>query len=395
MLSFFRKTIFIFLLLISTGTLFAQNNNGKIVIAVLPFKNFSDTGINYGDSTTDSLTAALGEISSLELIERAFIDSIIAENKLQNENQALFDETTIISQGKLARADYLVLGSVTKSGTRYELTARMVSGTTGMIIFSTVQKGEEETLFDLQELICQCIVAKMGVRLTLAEEEKLFPTGKGAFEIYLESIDNPDLSKRIELLEEAREKSPNYVPGLKLLADSYAKANRQDEAISVMNAVLELSPEDTEIRNRLAIALIEKKRIKEARLEFQRIVKEKPENADAWFNLGRLYEYNDAMQHLAKGSNLGEAENCYRKVIKLDTSHAESMYSLAVLILGKAGNELDLKRQVDMVNEAVAYLESYLILRPSVENAGIIQEEIKSYKAFVESAIKFMTKKKK
>ena len=103
-------------------------------IAVLPFKVMGDT-FNFNEDTGDILCDAfVSEIDSqqYQIYERGQLASLLEEKGFQAS--LLVDNTTSAAKfGRLAKVQYLVLGSLAKLGGQYQLSARVVDCTTGRL----------------------------------------------------------------------------------------------------------------------------------------------------------------------------------------------------------------------------------------------------------------------
>lgn len=97
------------------------------------------------------------------------------------------------------------------------------------------------------------------------------------------------------------------------LAYSYHLQGEDKEALSKLDRILEISPEDTESRNNRAIILWELDRKEEAEEEFKTLLKYMPDDLKTQYNLGKLLveetKYKDALVYLNNYIQLKPEDN--------------------------------------------------------------------------------------
>lgn len=112
----------------------AEPDDGKPSIAVLPFKVMGDA-FNFNKDTGDILCDAfVSEIDSrqYQIYERGQLAGLLEEKGFQAS--LLVDNTTSAARfGRLAKVQFLVLGSVSKLGGQYQLSARVVDCSSGRL----------------------------------------------------------------------------------------------------------------------------------------------------------------------------------------------------------------------------------------------------------------------
>lgn len=125
----------------------------------------------------------------------------------------------------------------------------------------------------------------------------------------------------IEKLKEKVAKDPNsklFVP----LADEYRKVGMLDDAISVLISGLESQPSYMSARVALGKIYLEKQMIKEARDEFEKVVKAIPDNLFAQKKLAEIYR---------DSGETAKAIEQYQKVLKLNPIDEESVSNIEAL----------------------------------------------------------------
>jgi TolB-like protein len=128
-------------------------------IAVLPFSNMSSDPEQeyFSDGLTEEIIADLSQIHTLKVISRT---SVMV---LKNANK---DLKTI---GKELGAQYILEGSVRKSGDRLRITAQLIDAVSDQHLWAEKYKGTMEDVFDLQEEVSRQIVSALNIKLTKEE----------------------------------------------------------------------------------------------------------------------------------------------------------------------------------------------------------------------------------
>ena len=91
-------------------------------------------------------------------------------------------------------------------------------------------------------------------------------------------------------LEQAVKLDPEMAPAWLFLGTTRLQLGETAAAVKPLRTVLELQPEQQQARQMLAGALLSLERVEEATVEYHRLTGEDPENAQAWYGLGRSYE---------------------------------------------------------------------------------------------------------
>ena len=103
----------------------------KTRIAVLPFRELGGQPTVLGTYIAEELTTYLVNAGSLDLVERATLDKLMKELKL-NESGAI-DPATAKQVGKLAGADAIVTGTITDLQSYVGVNCRLIDTQTGRI----------------------------------------------------------------------------------------------------------------------------------------------------------------------------------------------------------------------------------------------------------------------
>jgi protein O-GlcNAc transferase len=151
---------------------------------------------------------------------------------------------------------------------------------------------------------------------------------------------------------------PHDVFGWKILGAILTTTQRHQEAVSVLETALMLSPEDAECLNTLGTALEDGGRPEEAGVFYARAARQAPGFVAAFYNLARLLQrlgrrdearfyFEHALSinplHLKSLNNLGsllrdlkcthEALDCYRRALAINPSQPETLTNLGNLLL--------------------------------------------------------------
>ncbi|MHB1049811.1 MAG: CsgG/HfaB family protein [Bacteroidota bacterium] len=105
----------------------------RLAVAVLPFEAFGEAG-QYKEAVTNEMINELVNLRRFKVIERSAIDQIVAEQKMQASG--FVDDKTAVKLGRIAGADALVIGTVTRNGESLKVSARLVDVETAETIIA-------------------------------------------------------------------------------------------------------------------------------------------------------------------------------------------------------------------------------------------------------------------
>ena len=132
---------------------------GETRIAFLEFQvNGRDLDKDLGTAASERVQNVVVRSSRVFVVERTQFKNLAKEHELQYS--ALVDESTAIEIGKIAGADYVVLGSLNAMGSILFLTARLVDVQRGLVIEGfevTSKKGVEGLYYALGDLGTQIV----------------------------------------------------------------------------------------------------------------------------------------------------------------------------------------------------------------------------------------------
>ena len=193
-------------------------------IAILYFDNGSDNAelSRLRKGLADMLISDLSKIKMLNVIERARLEEILKEQKLNNSKE--FDASTATKVGKLLGVQYILTGAFFDLMGSMRMDARIIDVETGKIIKSDGIDGQTNTFFDLEKKLVVKIASGLNVELNADnKDEKEIKTSSLSYEtslLYsdaLDKMDKGDIGKAIELLKKVLLKNPDFVPAKKAL----------------------------------------------------------------------------------------------------------------------------------------------------------------------------------
>jgi TolB-like protein len=300
-----------------------------IPIAVLPLLNLSRDPAN--DYLADGLTSEI--ISELSIIEglsvRSQTSSFALKGKSPNVHEA----------GRQLAVDYIVEGSVVRSGQQLRIDTRLVRTRDDVPVWSERFERDGTDMLSIQDEISRGIVNSL--RLKLARGRRRYETNAEAYDLYLRARALsvrmfPGNSGVIDLFEKAIAKDPSLAPAYAGLADAYAfrsleRPNGADheEKLSKMRAAAEkaiqLDPLLAEAHSALGTAYARDGQWELAEQSLRRAIRIDPNLAIAYDNLTWFF--------LFPLGRLDEAIRQARNEVRLDPLSPMAHYLLAETLI--------------------------------------------------------------
>src|SRR5262249_40691475 len=194
--------------------------NALIPIAVLPLLNLNqDPAYDYfADGLTGELIRNLSIIDGLTV--RSETSSFIFKGKPQKARDA----------GRQLEADYLVEGSVLRSGQQLRINVDLVRASDDFPLWSGRYDRELTDVFAIQDEISRAVVNNL--RLKLGQGRWRYETSTEAYDLYLRAralrISRPgDPESRIPFFEQAIAKDPSLAPAYAGLAEAHLTLSGQ------------------------------------------------------------------------------------------------------------------------------------------------------------------------
>lgn len=292
---------------IATGTWWARHTSALPSIAVLPLVNLSEDPHNeyFVDGLTDEI---IGELSVIDgLTVRSQTSSFALKGKQRSVQEA----------GSLLGADYVVEGSVARSGEHVRINAQLVRVRDDVSIWASTFDRDLRDVLLIQQDISRGIVN--GLRLKLGRGRRRYEISVDAYDLYLHARASGNLqfsgnSEVIGLFEQAIAKDSSLAPAHAGLAAAYAVRSF-------------MGPVDPERENAL----------EKMRAAAQRALQLDPLLPEAYAALGAAYA-RDAQWQLA--------ERSFRRSIEIDPNLATTRHLFVRFVL------LPLGRIEEAVREA-------------------------------------------
>ena len=193
-------------------------------IAILYFDNGSDNAelSRLRKGLADMLISDLSKVKMLNVIERARLEEILKEQKLNNSKE--FDASTASKVGKLLGVQYILTGAFFDIMGSMRMDARIIDVETGKIIKSEGIDGPTSTFFDLEKKLVVKIAGGLNVDLadanTKTSTEKQTALSYETSLLYsdgLNQLDKGEKAKAIETFKKVLQKNPDFVPAQQAL----------------------------------------------------------------------------------------------------------------------------------------------------------------------------------
>ena len=294
--------------LAAIGWWWAQHKAAPIAIAVVPLENLShDPASDYfADGLTDEIIRNLSIIDGLA--PRSRTSSFAFKGKPRNVHDV----------GKQLDADYVLEGSVLRSGQQLRINVQLIRVRDDLPIWSGKFDNRELTdVFAIQEEISRGIVNTL--RLKLGRGRRRYETSTEAYDLYLRARALPFHSFRSSIapFEEAIAKDPAFAPAYAGLAATYAyesgfAGDRNDELSKMRGAA-------------------------------ERAIQLDPLLAEAHEALGMSY---------ARDGQWVQSERSFHRAIELDSNSSTAYSDFAMDLLLPLGRIEDAVRQMRLAEKA-------------------------------------------
>lgn len=189
-----------------------ETASGNPTLAVLAFDELGAPQDDmFADGVVEEITGALSRIREFDVIARQ--SAFVLRGKGLGHREI----------AERLGVDYLVEGSVRRSGDRVRIAVQLVSGGEGRTLWSERFDDRMDDLFDLQDRIAAQVAGQIAPSLRFAEiarADRRPPEDRTAYETVLTALPHfwshrkASNSKAIALFDEALKRDPNYVPAL-------------------------------------------------------------------------------------------------------------------------------------------------------------------------------------
>ncbi len=280
----------------------ASWNPDKPTIAVLPFANVSvDAADEYfADGMTDDMITDLSKISGVYVIARSSVFAY--KNKPIN----------VVEIGRELGAQYLVEGSIRRSGDNVRINVQLVDTESGRHLWADRYDRNFAEFFELQDEVIAQVVSAVSVSLTATESaqiEKPPTSNLQAYDYYLRAEQSGYISglntvaETIALYQKAIELDPEFTDAQAGLARAAVEAWRNDSgdihgaaaralAYEAAERALEIDPANGQAYSVLAILQLADGHHDAALKSAQKAVELTPGRASAHLDLGLVQAYS-------------------------------------------------------------------------------------------------------
>ncbi len=280
------------------------------VIAVRPLANLSgDPDQNYfSDGLTEDIITELSRFSSLSVVARS---SMFAYRDR---------EVDLFEAGRALGAQYVLEGSVRKSGQRIRLTAQLADTETGHRVWAERYDRTLDNIFEMQDELVHTIVSALPGRIEQSDRKRSIrkpPESLVAYDYYLRALEYERQYDRISIvrgrvaLEKAVELDPGFARAHALLAfftfaqqwfDDIVDDTALDRAVRLGKRAIELDPNDNDCYAKLGTAYLSRCDYDQARHYLEQAIEMNPHDAWTWSHYAWLLttvgEHETSLQYL-------------------------------------------------------------------------------------------------
>jgi serine/threonine protein kinase/Flp pilus assembly protein TadD len=363
-------------------------------VAVLYFENQSGSKEDeyFRDGITEDIVTEISRIGQLDIFPRS--------EMLQFRDKPVTAQQVSQQLG----AQYVLEGSIRRSGSRVRITAQLVEASTRHSVWAERYDRQMEDVFTIQEEIARSIAQALRITLT-PQEEKIIarrPTENSlAYDFYLRG---KNYARRyytdyaLQMFEQAIQLDPNFALAHAGIAQvcglTYELRERNPQLIergmAACDRAMALAPDLPEVLVARARLFYAQKKYEEAVLLVKQAIDRKPDCDGAWSILGRAYfaagQYENAVAAMDKAiEGNGDDYNVYspytnsleRLGRKKEAEQLQARMS-AVLRQQLEREPEDVRARVllavhlashsDGADEAIRHLQTAVALRPKDTN---------------------------
>lgn len=333
-------------------------------IAVLPFDNMSDEPAQqyFSDGISEDIITDLSKLKNL---------SVIARN-----SSFSFRETAAKAQeiGRDLGAQYLLEGSVRRSGNQMRITAQLIDVESGHHLWAERFDRELTDVFAVQDEITKKIVTALSIQLTSDEQQQLARDATTSFEAYdlflrgqelRASYSQEALENAMDMFRRAISSDPGFGRAYGALAIammrhvfagySTAPAEAESRALELALEAVRLDPDSAQVHWAMGYVYLYRNQFDEAVGALERAIALSPSYADAYGLLALV----------RNGQGRGEeAIQLIERGIALNPHYSwDYLYNLgrAYYLLGHYQRAAEYLQQALTRNESPSYPRLFLI----------------------------------
>jgi TolB-like protein len=271
-------------------------------IAILPFQDMSPGSREtyFADGVTDDIITGLSRFRELFIIGRN-------SSFVYRERQARLDEIA-----RELGVRYVLDGNLRRSAERIRVTAHLIEGLTGHQLWSEQYDSTLPEVFSIEADVLQMIVARLAVRVTSAELERIRRIETSHMEAYGYVLRGQELVN--ECTRDTNLRARSFYELAASLDATYARAysglsrtynfdwkyswadqpeEALDTALVLAKKAVGLDPTDSRAYSELGFAYLYRKRVDLAIASYRRALELNPNDADAMAELADALVYDD------------------------------------------------------------------------------------------------------
>lgn len=291
-----------------------SSHPGDKSIAVLYFENMSSEKESdyFCAGMTEDIITDLSKIKELKVISRT--DVVPFRNKEVNTRQV----------GETLRVNYILEGSVRKSGSKMRITAQLVAVDSGFHVWADRFDRLVEDIFDVQTEVSRKIAEALKISLTESEQQSLAkkPTEDiRAYDLYLRGREllylrgKKNNEAAIRMFENALSLDQRFALAYAALGEAYSymyawydgDQKWLGKTSEVSQKALALDSDSMEALFSIGTVYFQQKRFDDAKLEWKRVIHQNPDYYDAYRWLGIVSDIGGSYDEA-----LGYYEQCAR-----------------------------------------------------------------------------------
>ncbi|HEU4734177.1 MAG TPA: FlgO family outer membrane protein [Kofleriaceae bacterium] len=162
----------------------------------------------------DMLITDLGNVSSLQIVERDKLNQVLGELRLSQSK--FIDPRTAQKLGKGLAAEFIMTGGYVLRGDSLRVDVRVIEVGSGKVAASEKVEGKKDDFFALEKDLVDILIRTLDVKLSSGERSKLRSNATQSFEAWqhysagLDAKDRGDDAAARRLFQAALDADPNY-----------------------------------------------------------------------------------------------------------------------------------------------------------------------------------------
>ncbi|PST27122.1 adenylate/guanylate cyclase domain-containing protein [Mesorhizobium plurifarium] len=293
----------------------ASLTSARTSIAVLPFENLcsSPDQTFFSDGITEDIIGGLARFRSLSVTAASSSFSFRGKN------------TGLKEIGRKLGVNYLVEGSVRRSGERIRITAQLIQAASGMHLWSEHYDRDVIDIFAVQDEVTRMIVSTLVGQIESADLHQAMrkpTTSLAAYEFYLRGLVHmrsygaDDNRQAFRMFEAAVERDPQFALAHAHLAlasialNGYANAPPDilDQALALARKAVSLDGGESGCQRMLALIHVNRREFELAERHYRRAYQLNPNDANTLVQMGGLLarrgKLEEAMEWIDEGFRL-------------------------------------------------------------------------------------------